>query len=77
MCIQAVLDTMIEDGSGEYTIKVGMASGTVIYMSDTPEELGEKLGYSGEDLDNFVASVERYNELCEAGKDDDLVRIAA
>lgn len=29
------------------------------------------LGYEGETLDNFVASIERYNQLCEIGLDED------
>ena len=44
---------------------------TPVYGAQTLEELAGYLGYEGEAVDNFVASVERYNELCEAGKDDD------
>ena len=42
---------------------------TDTWRADTIEELGEKLGV--EDIDAFVASVERYNELCESGSDVD------
>ena len=44
---------------------------TPVYGAQTLEELAGYLGYEGEAVDNFVASVERYNGLCEAGKDDD------
>ena len=40
-----------------------------LFQADTLEELAGKLGI--EDVDTFVASVERYNELAAAGADDD------
>ncbi len=40
---------------------------THTYKADTLEELAEKLEVT--DVEAFVASVERYNELCEAGAD--------
>ena len=40
-----------------------------LYQADTLEELAEKLGV--DDVNTFVASVERYNELAAAGCDDD------
>lgn len=39
------------------------------YAADTLEELAEKLGI---DADNFVKTVERYNELVELGVDEDM-----
>ncbi len=39
-----------------------------IMMADTLEELAEKIDVP---VDAFVASVERYNELCDKGSDDD------
>ncbi len=39
------------------------------WRADTLEELSDKLGI--EDKDAFLASVKRYNELCEKGEDDD------
>lgn len=41
------------------------------YGADTLEQLAAYLGYTGEDAENFVSSVERYNDLCRAGKDED------
>ena len=38
---------------------------------DTLEELAEIVGYTGEAKTNFLAEVERYNELCAKGHDDD------
>lgn len=45
-----------------------MAQGSEMYEADTIEELAEKIGVPA---DNLVATVERYNELCESGRDDD------
>ena len=42
-----------------------------IFAADTIEELGACLGYEGEALENFVAEVDRWNALCEAGYDSD------
>lgn len=42
-----------------------------IFAANTIEELGTYLGYEGESLKNFVAAVDRWNELCEQGYDSD------
>jgi hypothetical protein len=39
------------------------------WRADTLEELADKLGI--EDKDAFLASIKRYNELCEKGQDED------
>lgn len=39
--------------------------------ADTLEELAAQLGLKGKYADNLVASVKRYNELCDAGRDED------
>lgn len=52
-------------------------SGATIFAADDYETLGGYLGYEGEALENFVASIERYNELCEAGVDDDFGKDAS
>lgn len=41
------------------------------YMADTLEELAEKIGLP---VDAFVASIERYNTMCEQGLDEDFGR---
>lgn len=55
---------------GEAVDKATLAGATIFAANDY-ETLGSYLGYEGEALKNFVASIERYNELCEAGVDDD------
>jgi uncharacterized protein with FMN-binding domain len=47
-----------------------MMSGS-IFCADTLDELADLLGYTGAAKDNFLASIERYNELCYAGVDSD------
>ena len=39
--------------------------------ADTLEELAQYLGYRGEAADSFVREVERYNEMCDKGRDGD------
>lgn len=41
------------------------------FMADTLEELGEKMGFEGAALENFLASCERYNELFDMQSDED------
>lgn len=49
----------------------GADTNPVVYAADDYATLGGYLGYEGETLDNFVASIERYNELCATGLDED------
>ena len=50
--------------------KKGVYPGLVnTFRADTLEELAEKVGIT--DVEQFVATVERYNELCETGSDVD------
>ena len=42
-----------------------------LYVADTIEELGEKMGV---DVNTFKATVDRYNEICRAGEDPDFGR---
>lgn len=58
-----------DDGSAGGN-KAQMAGATLVAADDF-ETLGTYLGYEGEALDNFVATIERYNELCEKGVDED------
>lgn len=51
------------------TVAERMAS--TIYKASTLDKLADMLGYSGETKENFLASIERYNELCHAGADAD------
>ena len=51
-------------------IKPALESGKLM-QADTIEELADKLGFEGQYKENFVASVARYNELCDNGFDAD------
>ncbi|MCI9261070.1 FAD-binding protein [uncultured Adlercreutzia sp.] len=44
---------------------------TQVYAANTLEELLGFLGYEGDALQTALASIDRYNELCEAGVDSD------
>ena len=62
-----------ESGStegGEAVDKATLAGATIFAANDF-ETLGTYLGYKDDALKNFVASIKRYNELCETGVDDD------
>ena len=48
----------------------GPASVSLV-AANTLEELAEKLGYTGEAARQMVKSVQRYNELCHAKRDED------
>jgi len=43
-------------------------------VGDTIEELADNLGLTGEQKENFIASVKRYNEMCANGVDTDYGR---
>ncbi len=43
----------------------------LIFQADTIDELADKLGFEGEAKENFLATVERYNELYDAQDDED------
>lgn len=45
--------------------------GGKLMQADTLEELADKLGFEGKFKENFLASVERYNTLCDSGVDSD------
>ncbi len=51
-------------------------SGHVI-KADTLDELADYLGYEGDAKETFLASIEHYNELCDAGVDSDFGKDAS
>ena len=59
-----------KDGDQFYDvyIKPALESGKLM-QADTLDELADKLGFEGEYKENFLKSIERYNELCEGGVD--------
>lgn len=52
-----------------------VAAGT-LFVCDTIEELADKLGFTGEAKDTFLATVERYNELYDKQNDEDFGKTA-
>ncbi|HJF65784.1 MAG TPA: FAD-binding protein, partial [Slackia equolifaciens] len=44
---------------------------STVYKASTLDGLADMLGYADEAKENFLASIEHYNELCEAGEDSD------
>ena len=53
-----------------------MMSSATILAADTIEELAASLGLDNEHVATFAASIQRYNEMCAAGRDDDFGRFA-
>lgn len=51
------------------TVAERMAS--TVFKASTLDKLADFLGYEGEYKENFLASIEHYNELCHAGEDSD------
>ncbi len=49
----------------------------LIFKADTIEDLADQLGFEGEDKENFLATVERYNELYDNQDDEDFGKMAA
>ena len=49
----------------------------LIMKADTIEELADKMGFTGADKDNFVATVARYNELYDKQNDEDFGKPAS
>ena len=49
----------------------------LIMKADTIEELADKMGFAGADKDTFIATVQRYNELYDAQKDEDFGKPAS
>ena len=50
---------------------------STVIKADTLEELAGYLGYEGDAVDTFLASIEHYNELCYAGADTDFGKDAS
>ena len=70
-CYQGVASTKAGDlltGMTEQLQEAAATEGLEAYMGETVEELAEAMGI---DADTLVATVDRYNELCAAGEDDD------
>lgn len=70
--LDAIMQGAIEAGDAGYEV-TGMST-TMVYAGKDAEELGRRLGFTGTDLENFIATVARYNELCEKGVDEDFAK---
>lgn len=78
-----LFDSFVEDmqaldpsvSSGEVTncatTNTSNISKGVVYVGNTAEEALKNAGFSGEVLENALASLQRYNELCASGIDED------
>ncbi|MBQ1493101.1 MAG: FAD-binding protein [Blautia sp.] len=76
---QKYLGTYVEPEEEEEPVQAGpfrMAPPDYA-VGETIEELADNLGLEGEVRENFIASVARYNEMCDAGKDMDYGRDSA
>ena len=70
--LDEILQGAIDAGDAGYEV-TGMGT-TMVYAGKDAEELGRRIGFTGQDLENFIATVARYNELCEKGVDEDFAK---
>ncbi|MCD7817575.1 MAG: FAD-binding protein [Lachnospiraceae bacterium] len=76
--MEADMDAAVPGQENEVTsANLAPRSKSTIYCADTLDELADMLGYTGDAKTNFLASIEHYNELCEAGADTDYGKDAA
>ncbi|MBR2836150.1 MAG: FAD-binding protein [Coriobacteriales bacterium] len=71
------MEKVLEAGANGYVVRHGCLTEradmgqTPVYGANTLEELATYMGYEGEAVENFVKSVEHYNEIVAAGIDSD------
>jgi succinate dehydrogenase/fumarate reductase flavoprotein subunit len=70
--LDEIMQGAIDAGDAGYEV-TGMGN-TTVYAGKDAEELGTRMGFTGTDLENFIATVERYNELCAKGVDEDFAK---
>ena len=61
----------IETKPGKTTVTPADAEHATHYAAMTLEDAAELAGFTGEAMENLLASVARYNEMCRRGRDDD------
>ena len=69
----------VDNPEGGSVMGTGMGDFTrpnTVFCASTIEKLGEFLGFEGQALENFVAEIDHYNEMCAAGQDTDYGRDA-
>jgi succinate dehydrogenase/fumarate reductase flavoprotein subunit len=57
--------------AGKQGIGNGRGKESNLFAANSLPELADALGFKGEEKKNFLASIERYNEMCRQGKDTD------
>ena len=70
--VQAALDAAVAAGKEGYVVENFILGSGTLYAANTMEELAEDLKLEGAEKETFLASVDRYNELCAKGVDEDL-----
>lgn len=73
--LDEIMQGAIDAGDAGYEVQ-SMGT-TMVYAGKDAAELGARLGFTGDDLQNFIATVDRYNEICDAGVDDDFGKDAS
>ena len=69
--VQAALDAAVAAGKEGYVVE-NFILGSGTHAAGTMEELADDLKLEGAERETFLASVNRYNELCAKGVDEDL-----
>ena len=59
------------DGFPVHNFSVYGNAEDTVYAADTLDELADILGYTGQAKENFLKEIDRWNEFCEKGHDDD------
>jgi hypothetical protein len=71
---EADMEKVLGTGAEGFSVTgcvVAERSPSTVYGAETLEELAGYLGYTGDLVETFVASIKRYNEFCYAGVDSD------
>jgi fumarate reductase flavoprotein subunit len=74
--LKVLLDNVAAAGAKGYpyaAMRPGR-SPAYVYAADNFADLAVRLGYTGKSAQNFVKSIERYNELARRGKDEDFAK---
>lgn len=72
--MQQNMQAVIDAGADGLDVDQGTGATYHVFAADTVEDLVERLGLEDAVAANFIASVERYNELCEKGYDEDFFK---
>ena len=70
--LDEIMQGAIDAGDAGYEV-TGMGT-TTVYAGKDAEELGRRMGFAGDDLQNFIDTVARYNEMCAKSVDEDFAK---